>query len=58
MEYCSSKELATYKIKDEWTQFLEYVDDFLDHLLSLNSNLSPATEHYILLMQCLSDLNE
>lgn len=58
VEYCSSKELATYKIKDEWTQFLEYVDDFLDHLLSLNSNLSPATEHYILLMQCLSDLNE
>ena len=29
----------------------------MDHLLSLNSELTPATEHYILMMQCISDLD-
>lgn len=52
----STAELATLKHTEDLILFPECVDDFLDHLLSLNSDLSPATEHYILLLQCLSDL--
>lgn len=58
VDYYSSEELATLEAEDEWKQVPEYVDDFLDHLLSLNSNLSPATEHFILLLQCFTDLVE
>lgn len=57
VEYYSSKDLATLTKVDDLNLLSQYIDDFLDHLLSLNGELTPATEQYIMLMQCLSDLD-
>lgn len=52
-----SQDPITSTAIDETSLLLEYVEDFLDHLLSLNSELTPATEHYVQMLQCFSDLD-